>query len=166
MFKLATANVTGQHITSEIGKPRNDHSKDLLIILVTPKAKFKTSDLDFDDISSEFSEDSSQEEESESLTPKEDEAYFLYHMLRTTENSQQIDNKTASTIMQTKEILQPILRSRCKKLDNCKKKCPKRKKSLCEKKCIMMIDIFIVCEKKPKNKCKKKCGKTMPPSWR
>ncbi|KPJ04833.1 hypothetical protein RR46_01771, partial [Papilio xuthus] len=84
----------------------------------------------------------------------------------TTENSQQIDNKTASTIMRTKEILQPILRSRCKKLENCKKNCPRRKKSLCEKKCIMMIDIFIVCQMKPKNKCKKKCGKTMPPGWR
>lgn len=69
--------------------------------------------------------------------------------------------------MRTKEILQPMLRSRCSKLDKCKKKCPAKKKKMCVKKCIMMIDIFIVCEMEPKNKCKKpKCGKTMPPGWR
>ncbi|XP_068624547.1 uncharacterized protein [Battus philenor] len=164
---VCIVNITGDNIdpSSSILRHLNGNSKKLLLILLPPGGVHR-SNLKTEDSAEDHSVESSEEDDRADSDTKDDEAYFLYHILRTTENNGNVDENMARTIQKTKSFLHPILRARCERLEKCKKKCPEKKKKSCVKKCKVKIDIFVVCEPAKKKKCKKqKCTKTLPPTW-
>ncbi|CAF4906151.1 unnamed protein product [Pieris macdunnoughi] len=89
-------------------------------------------------------------------------AYLLYHLLRTTQENEDLDESTNRTFEKTKDMLRAALRSRCNKLDRCVRRCVK-KRYTCTVTCREEIDVYDVCRQPV---CGKSCwGKTMPPSW-
>uniref|UniRef100_D9HQ76 Seminal fluid protein HACP020 n=1 Tax=Heliconius melpomene TaxID=34740 RepID=D9HQ76_HELME len=99
----------------------------------------------------------------ESVDPPHDEkVYKLYHIMRNTQENEDLDDDAADKLEKTGDILRQALRKRCQKLDSCVKKCPKKKKYTCIVTCQEVFDNYDVC--KPK-KCHKQNCKTLPPSW-
>ncbi|CAH2061856.1 unnamed protein product, partial [Iphiclides podalirius] len=135
-----------------------------LILIFAPGIRTQLNEREDASSSSDISDLSSTEDDIKS-SPNDDSAYFLYHILRTTEDNENLDKKLVNTIEETKSVLRPILRARCDKLRQCKRACPKKKIN-CIKKCVIKIDVYEICER-PKSKCKReKCGMTLPPKWR
>ncbi|XP_052742923.1 uncharacterized protein LOC112056376 [Bicyclus anynana] len=98
--------------------------------------------------------------------PYEEKAYLLYHALRTAEEREELDEEAAREFEETKQILRQALRTRCKKLSSCYRRCPKKLYITCTTECRETYDDYDVCQPKKKNMCKTpKCGHTMPPSW-
>ncbi|KAJ0170542.1 hypothetical protein K1T71_013913 [Dendrolimus kikuchii] len=135
-----------------------DRSKNRLIILVS-KDSTRTNEGDTHDvIDSHEDSETSNDDEDEEFTPNDEAAYVLLHLLRS-----KPDDHNDIILQETKDILREGLRSRCKKVDKCVKKCPP-KKPKCPKKCKEAFDDLNIC--RPKKECKKpRCGKTMPPKW-
>ncbi|XP_050358230.1 uncharacterized protein LOC126778593 [Nymphalis io] len=97
--------------------------------------------------------------------PQDQELYNFYHILRTTQENEEVDSDAAMLFEKTENILREALRARCELLDVCMRKC-RLKRYTCTITCREEYDDYDICKKPKKPYCKKpKCGKTMPPSW-
>ncbi|CAG4974964.1 unnamed protein product [Colias eurytheme] len=87
------------------------------------------------------------EDASRSLEEKHDDegAYFLFHLLRTTQENEPLDPETDRTFEKTKSILGEALRARCNRYDRCVKRCVK-KRYTCTVSCREEYDVYEVCE--------------------
>ncbi|XP_026484145.1 uncharacterized protein LOC113392082 [Vanessa tameamea] len=98
--------------------------------------------------------------------PHDQELYNFYHVLRTTQENEEVDTDAAMVFEKTENVLRQALRARCERLDSCVRKCPRKKKYTCTITCREEYDDYDLCKKPKKPYCKRpKCGKTMPPAW-
>ncbi|XP_032524521.2 uncharacterized protein LOC116775682 [Danaus plexippus] len=97
--------------------------------------------------------------------PHDRRAYLLYHILRTTQETEGIDSEALEKFEKTENVLREALRVRCNNLNTCVKRCPKKKTYTCKLSCQEEYDDYDVCNR-PKKVCKKpRCGVTKPPYW-
>ncbi|XP_049882378.1 uncharacterized protein LOC126378202 [Pectinophora gossypiella] len=106
--------------------------------------------------------------------PGEDEAYMLYSVLRSAQETEDLDAQADKKFEKTKQLLRSAFSQRCSSRAKCEDKCPPPpKKQGCQHNCQAVFDELNACNEKPKDTCEKKkpeptCGgkgKTMPPKW-
>ncbi|CAK1549217.1 unnamed protein product [Leptosia nina] len=71
-------------------------------------------------------------------------AYLLYHLLRTTQENEDLDESATRTFEKTKDMLRAALRSRCNKYDRCVRRCVKVTYS-CTVTCREVYDMYDIC---------------------
>ncbi|XP_046974506.1 uncharacterized protein LOC124540827 [Vanessa cardui] len=98
--------------------------------------------------------------------PHDQELYNFYHILRTTQENEEVDEDAAMIFEKTENVLRQALRARCEILDMCVRKCPWKKRYTCTITCREEYDDYDICKKPQRPYCRRpKCGRTMPPSW-
>ncbi|CAH0718485.1 unnamed protein product, partial [Brenthis ino] len=144
---LGIKNVSAWNLRNDLLNPLPSQSPEvpfIAVLLKKPEPDNKTYDI-------------------ESLDPPHDEKiYNLYHILRTTQENEDLDEEAAQKLEKTENILRQALRKRCNTLKSCINKCPK-KKYTCTVTCKEAYDNYDICGK-PKG-CKKRNCRTDSPSW-